>query len=46
MRATEKMGYDAVALGERDLVYGSRFLQDYSIPFIAGNIELEDLPLK
>ena len=46
MKATEKMGYDAVALGERDLVYGSRFLQDQSIPFIAGNIELEDLPLK
>jgi len=46
MRATEKMGYDAVALGERDLVYGSRFLQDHSIPFISGNIELEDLPLK
>ena len=46
MKATEKMGYDAVALGERDLVYGSRFLQDHSIPFIAGNIELEDLPLK
>ena len=46
MKATEKMGYDAVALGERDLVYGSRFLQDHSIPFISGNIELEDLPLK
>jgi len=46
MRATEKMGYDAVALGERDLVYGSRFLQDHSIPFVAGNIELEGLPLK
>ena len=46
MKATEKMGYDAVALGERDLVYGSRFLQNYSIPFVAGNIELEDLPLK
>ena len=46
MKATEKMGYDAVALGERDLVYGSRFLKNHSIPFVAGNIELEDLPLK
>lgn len=48
MKATEKMGYDAVALGERDLVYGSQFLTDRkdSIPFIAGNIELENLPLE
>ncbi len=45
MKATEEMNYDAVALGERDLVYGSQFLQSHSIPFIAGNIELENLPL-
>jgi hypothetical protein len=45
MKATEKMKYDAVALGERDLVYGSQFLQSHSIPFVAGNIELETLPL-
>lgn len=46
MKATEKMSYDAVALGERDLVYGSQFLQDHSVPFIAGNIELENISLK
>ncbi len=46
MKATEKMSYDAVALGERDLVYGSQFLRDLPIPFIAGNIELENLPFQ
>ncbi len=46
MTATEKMGYDAVALGERDLVYGSKFLGNHSIPFIAGNIALENFPLQ
>jgi len=46
MAATEKMQYDAVALGERDLVYGSKFLKDQSIPFIASNIELENFPMQ
>ena len=46
MKATEMMNYDYVALGERDLVYGSQFLKNQSVPFIAGNIELENLPLK
>lgn len=46
MTATKKMGYDAVALGERDLVYGSKFLGNHSIPFIASNIALENLPLQ
>jgi 2',3'-cyclic-nucleotide 2'-phosphodiesterase (5'-nucleotidase family) len=46
MTATEKMGYDAVALGERDLVYGSNFLRNQSIPFIASNIGLQNLPLQ
>lgn len=41
MKATEKMNYDALALGGRDLVYGSKFLQDQPVPFISGNIELE-----
>ncbi len=46
MTATEKMSYDAVALGERDLVYGSKFLENQPIPFISSNITLENLPLK
>jgi 2',3'-cyclic-nucleotide 2'-phosphodiesterase (5'-nucleotidase family) len=46
MTATEKMGYDAVALGERDLVYGSKFLENHSLPLISGNISLENLPLQ
>lgn len=46
LKATEKMGYDAVALGERDLVYGWKFLRGRPIPFVAGNIELENLPLE
>jgi 2',3'-cyclic-nucleotide 2'-phosphodiesterase (5'-nucleotidase family) len=46
MTATEKMGYDAVALGERDLVYGSKFLEKQSIPFIASNIELQNFTLQ
>lgn len=40
--ATEKMQYDAVALGDRDLVYGSRFLKDRTqIPWIAGNLMID-----
>ena len=46
MIATERMGYDAVALGERDLVYGSKFLEDQPIPFISSNLMLENFPLK
>jgi len=46
LKATEKMKYDAVALGERDLVYGSQFLKKYSIPFISSNIELGKLALE
>ena len=46
MKATGMMNYDAVALGERDFVYGSQFLRNQSIPFIAGNIEIENLLLK
>jgi 2',3'-cyclic-nucleotide 2'-phosphodiesterase (5'-nucleotidase family) len=46
MTATERMGYDAVALGERDLVYGSKFLEDKPISFISSNLMLENFPLK
>jgi 2',3'-cyclic-nucleotide 2'-phosphodiesterase (5'-nucleotidase family) len=42
LTATEKMAYDAVALGDRDLVYGSQFLQDRNhIPWIAGNLKVD-----
>ena len=37
--ATEKMQYDAIALGDRDMVYGTRFLKERpQIPWIAGNL--------
>ncbi len=40
--ATGKMRYDAVALGDRDLVYGSKFLKDRAqIPWIAGNLMID-----
>ncbi len=40
--ATEKMQYDAVALGDRDLVYGSKFLKDHAqIPWMAGNLMID-----
>lgn len=40
--ATEKMHYDAVALGDRDMVYGSKFLKNRAqIPWIAGNLKID-----
>jgi len=43
LTATEKMQYDAIALGDRDLVYGSQFLQDWTkIPWIAGNLMIDE----
>lgn len=42
LTATEKMSYDAVALGDRDLVYGFQFLKDRAqIPWIAGNLKTD-----
>jgi 2',3'-cyclic-nucleotide 2'-phosphodiesterase (5'-nucleotidase family) len=42
LTATAQMQYDAVALGEHDLLYGSKFLQDRTqIPWIAGNLKIE-----
>lgn len=42
LTATEQMQYDAVALGDRDLVYGSKFLKDRAqIPWIAGNLMID-----
>lgn len=40
--ATEKMQYDAVALGDRDLVYGSKFLKERDqIPWVSGNLMID-----
>jgi 2',3'-cyclic-nucleotide 2'-phosphodiesterase (5'-nucleotidase family) len=40
--ATEKMRYDAIALGDRDMVYGSKFLKDRpKIPWIGGNLMID-----
>jgi hypothetical protein len=42
LTATEKMAYDAVALGDRDLVYGAKFLEDRTeIPWISGNLKID-----
>jgi len=42
LTATEQMEYDAVALGDRDLVYGSEFLKTRTqIPWIAGNLMID-----
>lgn len=44
--ATEKMQYDAIALGDRDMVYGSKFLKDRpKIPWIAGNLMIDQFEL-
>ena len=44
--ATEKMQYDAIALGDRDMVYGSKFLKDRpKIPWIAGNVMIDQFEL-
>jgi hypothetical protein len=43
LTATEKMQYDAVALGDRDLVYGSQFLQNRArIPWTSGNLKIDE----
>jgi 2',3'-cyclic-nucleotide 2'-phosphodiesterase (5'-nucleotidase family) len=40
--AMEKMQYDAVALGDRDIVYGPKFLkQRNQIPWMAGNLIID-----
>ncbi len=42
LTATEKMQYDAIALGDRDMVYGTKFLKDRpQIPWIAGNLLID-----
>lgn len=47
MRAMAAMKYDAVAVGEHDLVYGNKFMGGMeSIPWLASNLELEGVPLR
>ncbi|WP_282011757.1 multiheme c-type cytochrome [Nitrospina watsonii] len=44
MAAMSEMGYDAVTLGDRDLLYGNEFLKKQdSIPWLASNMELEGM---
>lgn len=44
--ATEKMQYDAIALGDRDMVYGLEFLKEHpKIPWISGNLMIDQFEL-
>jgi 2',3'-cyclic-nucleotide 2'-phosphodiesterase (5'-nucleotidase family) len=41
MQSMGRMGYDAVAIGDKDLVYGNAFLGQWkTIPFVASNLIL------
>ncbi len=41
MQSMELMNYDAVALGDKDLVYGNAFFNQWKkIPFVASNLKL------
>lgn len=46
LKGKAALGYDAIALGERDLQYGRAFLQKmrdkYGLPFVAANVHLRD----
>lgn len=40
MESMRRMGYDAISLGDKDLVYGNRFVLDLkNIPWISSNID-------
>lgn len=46
MKALAKMNYDAITLGDKDLLYGNGFLNDIpDIPWVAANLQLEGLTL-
>lgn len=46
MKALAAMNYDAVALGDKDLVYGNGFLAEVQdIPWVSANIKLEGVTL-
>lgn len=46
MKALARMNYDAITLGDKDLLYGNGFLKDIqNIPWVAANLHLEGLTL-
>ncbi|MFQ5482418.1 MAG: multiheme c-type cytochrome, partial [Nitrospinaceae bacterium] len=45
-RAMRKMEYDAILLGEKDLVYGNRFLGGLpELPWVAANVHIDGLKI-
>ena len=46
MKALAAMNYDAITLGDKDLLYGNEFLNGVKdIPWVAANLQLEGLTL-
>ena len=46
MQALARMNYDAITLGDKDLLYGNEFLSGLpDIPWVSANMKLEGLPL-
>ena len=46
MKALARMSYDAITLGDKDLLYGNKFLNGLqNIPWVAANLQLEGLTL-
>jgi 2',3'-cyclic-nucleotide 2'-phosphodiesterase (5'-nucleotidase family) len=46
MKALARMNYDAITLGDKDLLYGNGFLNSIqNIPWVAANLQLEGLTL-
>ena len=46
MKALARMNYDAITLGDKDLLYGNGFLKGMqNIPWVAANLRLEGLTL-
>ena len=46
MQALARMNYDAITLGDKDLLYGNGFLSGIpNIPWVAANLQLEKLTL-
>ena len=44
MKSLAAMKYDGIAVGEHDLVYGNRFLQDHAeLPWLSGNLKFQGL---
>lgn len=45
MKSMVKMNYDAVTLGDKDTVYGNKFIGDLkNIPWVSSNVELKESP--